>query len=255
MTGQPLLEVDGLTIEYGGLRAVDRASLRLHADQVVSLIGPNGAGKTSLFNSITGYVQPAAGRVTFLGDDITGRDPVRIARSGLNRTFQKTSFFPDLTVWGNLQTAALEGEIHRGSGGRVRSVHEDRVQARAARVMDLVDLGTRRDDQAAVLPYGAQRRLGIGLAVAMAPAVLLLDEPCAGMNASEIQELILLIARLRETGIAMVVVEHQMRFVMGISDRVMVLHHGQMLAEGSPAEVTSNPAVIEAYLGRQGGGQ
>lgn len=254
MSSQPLLDVRGLSIDYGGLRAVDQATLRLHEHEVISLIGPNGAGKTSLFNSITGYVQPAEGRVHFLGEDITGQDPVRIARKGLNRTFQKTSFFPDLTVWGNLETAALEGEIHRGTS-RVRSVSDAAVQSRAARVLDLMDLEDRRHDQAAALPYGAQRRLGIGLAVAMDPAVLLLDEPCAGMNAAEIQELIQLIQRLRDTDIAMVVVEHQMRFVMGISDRVMVLHHGEMLAEGSPQEVTSNPAVIEAYLGRQGGGQ
>lgn len=246
-----LLEADKVTIRYGGLTAVQEASLHLFQGEVLSLIGPNGAGKTSLFNSITGYVKPDSGTVTFLGEDITGHDPVTIARSGLNRTFQKSSFFPSLSVEENLRTASLEGELHRGSGS-VRSVADPAVLARAERMMELVHLTDRRHDEAASLPYGAQRRLGVGLAAAMDPDVLLLDEPCAGMNAAEVQELIAVIERLKQAEISIVVVEHQMRFVMGVSDRVMVLHHGEMLAEGTPGEVTQNPVVIEAYLGRQG---
>lgn len=251
MSDEMLLEVDGIRVQYGGLRAVDNASLELGTDEVMSLIGPNGAGKTSLFNCITGYVRPARGRVSFRGADITSNSPVDIARLGLNRTFQKSSFFPDLTVWSNVETAALEGEMHRRSG-RVRSVRDPRVRARTEEMLELTELMGRRDEVARALPYGAQRRLGIALAIAMDPVVLLLDEPCAGMNAAEIEELITLIGHLRERHIAMIIVEHQMRFVMGISDRVMVLHHGKMLAHGTPQEVANDPEVIEAYLGRQG---
>jgi len=247
-----LLDVHQLRIDYGGLRAVDDVTLTLHEDEVLSLIGPNGAGKTSLFNSITGYVRPTHGRVVFQGCDITNFTPVQVARMGLNRTFQKSSFLPDLTVWRNLATASMEAELHR-KGNRVRSVRDPAVQERARGVLELIGLQTGSKVLARNLPYGAQRRLGIGLALCMEPVVLLLDEPCAGMNAAEIEELLHLFNELRHRQMSMVVVEHQMRFVMGISDRVMVLHHGSKLSEGNPAEVTSDPQVIEAYLGSQRG--
>lgn len=247
-----LLDVHELRIDYGGLRAVDDVSLTLHEDEVLSLIGPNGAGKTSFFNSITGYVRPSRGRVNFLGRDITNLGPVQVARLGLNRTFQKASYLPELTVWRNLTTAAMAAELHR-KGNKVRSVRDSAVQDRARGVMELIGLQTSSTDLARNLPYGAQRRLGIGLALCMEPVVLLLDEPCAGMNAAEIEELLHLFGELRDRQMSMVVVEHQMRFVMGISDRVMVLHHGSKLSEGNPTEVTSDPQVIEAYLGSQGG--
>lgn len=248
----PLLEIENLSIDYGGLRAVDDVSIHLLNDEILSLIGPNGAGKTSLFNSITGYVRPTRGRVTFQGDDITNMKPFKVSRLGLNRTFQKASYMPDLTVWSNLSIAAMEAEIHR-QHNRVRTIRDPAVQERAEAVLALVGLQRQAHHLARNLPYGGQRRLGIAIALCMEPAALLLDEPCAGMNAAEIQQLIDLFAKLRERRLSMIVVEHQMRFVMGISDRVVVLHHGRKLAEGTPDEVAHDDQVIEAYLGHQGG--
>lgn len=243
-----LLELRDVTVRYGGLVAVNKVSFSLAADEVVSLIGPNGAGKTSLFNAITGFVRPVAGEVLFKGERITGRRPHELARAGLVRTFQKRSYFPELSVWDNVTTAALQPHLHRGvmpERGRARAVADA-----ADETLDLVDLAHRRDEQAQHLPYGEQRRLGMALAIATNPAVLLLDEPCAGMNPAEIDQIIVLIDRLRQRQLSLVVVEHQMKFVMGISQRVVVLDHGEKLVEGTPEEVRRTPAVIEAYLGR-----
>ncbi|MGH3664966.1 MAG: ABC transporter ATP-binding protein [Egibacteraceae bacterium] len=242
-----LLELKDVTVRYGGLVAVDRVSFSLREDEVISLIGPNGAGKTSLFNAITGFVRPSAGEVRFKDTRITGQRPHQIARAGLARTFQKRSYFPELTVADNLMTAALQRHLHGGDGHGQR---DRRVAETAEEILDLVGLAHRRREAAQHLPYGEQRRLGIALAVATNPSVLLLDEPCAGMNHAEIDQVIELIARLRRQRLAIVVVEHQMKFVMGISQRVVVLDHGEKLAEGMPEEVRRNPAVIEAYLGR-----
>jgi len=243
-----LLDVQDVTVRYGGLAAVDGVSFSLAADEVISLIGPNGAGKTSLFNAITGFVRPSGGVVTFKGSPITGKPPHEIARSGLVRTFQKRSYFPDLTVWDNVTTAALQHHVH-GDGARGRK-RDARVRETADDVLALTGLQHRRHEVAQHLPYGEQRRLGMALALAIQPSVLLLDEPCAGMNSAEIDDVMHLIERLRARNLSIVVVEHQMKFVMGISHRVVVLDHGEKLAEGTPEEVRRNPEVIEAYLGR-----
>lgn len=243
-----LLDVRAVTVRYGGLVAVDGATFSLGQDEIISLIGPNGAGKTSLFNAITGFVRPSSGEVVFQGKSITGHPPHAIARAGLARTFQKRSYFPELTVWDNLTTAALQRHLYRAVGDR--SKRGTAVTETAEEILSLVGLDDRRSEQAQHLPYGEQRRLGVALALATDPAALLLDEPCAGMNPAEIDEVIELIHRLRARRLSIVVVEHQMKFVMGISQRVVVLDHGQKLTEGTPEQVRTNPAVIEAYLGR-----
>jgi len=243
----PLLEVRDATIRYGGLVAVSGVSFTLDEDEVVALIGPNGAGKTSLFNAITGFVPLSGGEIRFRGERISGRPPHRIARAGVVRTFQKRSYFPELTVRDNVGTAALQQHLRAGTAVRDR---DRAVAATTEEVLDLVGLRHEAEEQAQHLPYGQQRRLGVALAVAIDPAVLLLDEPCAGMNSAEIDQVVGLIARLRRRRLAIVVVEHQMKFVMGIAQRLVVLDHGEKLTEGTPEEVRHDPAVVEAYLGR-----
>jgi branched-chain amino acid transport system ATP-binding protein len=243
-----LLDLEDVTVRYGGLVAVAGVSFSLAEAEIISLIGPNGAGKTSLFNAITGFVRPSAGVVTFKGTPITGKPPHEIARSGLVRTFQKRSYFPELSVWDNVATAALQRHVRdEGARGRKRDAA---VRETAREVLELIGLEHRRHEEAQHLPYGEQRRLGMALALAIQPSVLLLDEPCAGMNPAEIDEVMALIDRLRARRLSIVVVEHQMKFVMGISHRLVVLDHGEKLAEGTPDEVRRNPEVIEAYLGR-----
>lgn len=242
------LEITDLTVRYGGLVAVGGVSFTVQEDEIVSLIGPNGAGKTTMFNAITGFVRPTAGQVRFKGEVLNGLGPPQIARRGLARTFQKRSYFPGLTVRENLVTSVLQRRHRDGQGWSAR--WREIAEQRAEEVLTLVQLESRRHEIAEHLPYGEQRLLGVGIALAIQPELLLLDEPCAGMNPAEIDQVIALIGRLREQRLALVVVEHQMKFVMGISDRVVVLDHGEKLAEGTPEQVRSNPDVIEAYLGQ-----
>ena len=247
------LEVSELSVRFGGVAALGGVSFRVAPGAVTSLIGPNGAGKTTAFNVITGFQRPTAGRVSHDGVAITGWRPYRIAERGLVRTFQKTSVFPGLTVVDNVLTGLhLRGRVGVAAAllarGRVRD-EERRLGEEAGGVIDFVGLGGRRDELASALSYGDQRRLELAVALGARPRLLLLDEPASGMTASEKAAVAGLIRKIRDGGVTVFLVEHDMRLVMGISDRVLVLNYGRLIADGSADEVQRNPDVIRAYLG------
>ncbi len=234
-----LLSVEHVGVRFGGLVAIADLHFDVNEGEIVSLIGPNGAGKTTAFNVVTGFLKPTQGRVTFRGTALTGLKPHQITRLGLARTFQRTSVFPDDTVLDNV----LIG-LHRQSGPERTS------QEPAAAILDLVGLAPRAQDKAGTLAYGEQRLVGVALALATEPTMLLLDEPVSGMNASETQTFVSLLRRIRERGITVLLVEHDMRMVMEVSDRIVVLNYGRLIAEGPPDAIRTDPTVIEAYLGK-----
>ena len=259
--GKKLLEVSGLTMDFGGLRAVDNVSLEIFAGEIVALIGPNGAGKTTFFNCVTGIYAPTAGDIRILPPGgasrrINGMKPNRITSYGMARTFQNIRLFPAMTVLENVmigrhcRTKTTIVDAILNSPRSRREEHE--TVEKSYRLLEKVGLSDVADEFSRNLSYGAQRRLEIARALATEPFLLLLDEPAAGMNPQETHDLDELIVRIRaEENVAILLIEHDMKLVMNISDRICVMEYGKEIAQGTPREIKENPRVIEAYLGEE----
>jgi len=250
----PLLEVVGITKCFGGLVALDDVSLRVDPGEIVGLIGPNGAGKSTFFNVVSGVARPTRGRVLFRGEDITRMTSHRIAARGLVRTFQATTLFASLSVLENIYIAChvpsrtnVFGDVMRLPGVSKR---ESKSRERAGEIVQLVGLDPVTDELASNLSHGYQRALGIALALAASPTLLCLDEPVTGMNDEETRFMMSVVQRIRADGVTILLVEHAMRVVMGICDKVFVLNFGKLIAEGTCDQIQCDQNVIEAYLGR-----
>lgn len=239
---EPVLSVDGVTKYFGGLAAVQNVSLHLDAGEILGLVGPNGAGKTTVLNLISGHYRPDRGQVVFHGRDVTGLSDFDLCTRGIGRTFQTPRPFRSMTVLENVAIGAM-----------VRTKNIARAEAAAMAVLERVNLQRKAKAPATSLTIADRKRLEVAKALATAPTLLLLDEVMAGLTPTEVSDAIAIVRALRDSGISIIMIEHVMQAVMALSDRVVVLHHGEVLAEGTPRAVTSDPRVIEAYLGEQHG--
>lgn len=254
-----VLETNNISIMFGGLKAVSNFSIKLEAGELVGLIGPNGAGKTTVFNMLTGIYNPSCGKIFISSSnggmiDITSYKPHKITQSGIARTFQNIRLFKDLTVLDNVRIAFHSSVRYSAFDGIIRSrkyvEEEEKILVQSRNILSIFNLSNKQNELAKNLPYGEQRKLEIVRALATSPKLLLLDEPAAGMNPQETHELMSLIAYIRkEFNLTILLIEHDMSLVMGICERIIVLDYGQIIAEGTPSQISSNPKVIKAYLG------
>jgi branched-chain amino acid transport system ATP-binding protein len=240
-----VLRTEGLTIRFGGLTALNNVNFEVRREEIRAIIGPNGAGKSTFFNCLTGVLRPTAGRILFNGDDITGLPPDQISRKGIARSYQITNILPNATTLENVRIAA-QSRRHGWSMLTHFSSFKDIIE-KAEAVLESVGLAEKSEELAANLSHGEQRNLEIGIALATEPELLCLDEPTAGMSAAETNDIMQLVRRIAKHH-TILVVEHDMQLVMELADRITVLHYGEILAEGTPAEIQKNPRVLEVYL-------
>src|SRR5512132_2748737 len=241
----PVLSTEGVTRRFGGLTAVNNVNFQVNREEIRAIIGPNGAGKSTLFNCLTGALRPTSGRILFNGEDITGLPPNRISEKGIARSYQITNILPNATTLENVRIAA-QSRRHAWSMLTHHADFHD-IIGKAQAVLQSVGLEAKADELAANLSHGEQRNLEIGIALATEPQLLCLDEPTAGMSSAETRDTMALIRRIAPN-LTIVIVEHDMRVVMELAQRITVLHYGEVLAEGTPAEIQQNPRVLEVYL-------